>query len=163
MQALRRKFVERALAYIGVPYAKRYHGPGSPQCNSPLFLDCCALVRRVVSDLQEDFGFTLGRWNQAYQVRRCWLPCGMPEADQTLTLAAFAQFDTLPRVLQLEELQPGDLVFYSGSYYNPRAKRQHHDMVHVVRCDAVRTSLPRLRGLRAGRRFSWAGTRGRPP
>jgi hypothetical protein len=26
--------------------------------------DCCALVRRCVADLREEFGFTLGRWNQ---------------------------------------------------------------------------------------------------
>ena len=38
--------------------------PEDQNYNSPLFLDCCALVRQVVYDLREDFGFTLGRWNQ---------------------------------------------------------------------------------------------------
>ncbi len=46
------------------PYARRYHGPDSPYFDAPLFLDCCGLVRRVMDDLQEDFGFRLGRWNQ---------------------------------------------------------------------------------------------------
>ena len=33
----------------------------------PLFLDCCALVRRCVKDLRMDFGFQLKGGNQAYQ------------------------------------------------------------------------------------------------
>ena len=36
--------------------------------NSELFLDCCGLVRWVLKDLKEEFGFTTGPWNQAYQV-----------------------------------------------------------------------------------------------
>jgi len=40
-----------------------------PYHNAPLFLDCCALVRQCVNDLKEEFGFTLGPWNQAYQVK----------------------------------------------------------------------------------------------
>lgn len=36
--------------------------------NSPLFLDCCGLVRKVLRDLKEDFGFEVGPWNQAYMV-----------------------------------------------------------------------------------------------
>lgn len=61
---LRRKFVETAKKYFGVPYAKRYLQPGEPGYDSPLFLDCCGLVRQVVYDLREDFGFSLQRWNQ---------------------------------------------------------------------------------------------------
>jgi len=59
-------------------------------------LDCCGLVRQVVYDLREDFGFTLARWNQGYQ------------------------YDTLPIDLKFEELRPGDLIFYSGTYYEPK-------------------------------------------
>jgi hypothetical protein len=68
MDALREKFVQQALSYLGVPYAQRYHQPGSPTHEAPLYLDCCALVRRSVNDLEDEFGFRLGRWNQAYQV-----------------------------------------------------------------------------------------------
>mmetsp|Transcript_32556 Transcript_32556/g.56332 ORF Transcript_32556/g.56332 Transcript_32556/m.56332 type:complete len:246 (-) Transcript_32556:1276-2013(-) len=104
---LRQKFLERAYSYIGVPYAKRYHPEGSEFHNSPLFLDCCALVRKVVKDLKEDFGFSLGRWNQAYQ------------------------FDMLPQSIAFEDMKPGDLIFYSGTYFDAKKKRQIHDMVHV--------------------------------
>lgn len=75
--------------------------------DSPLFLDCCALVRQVVYDLREEFGFQLDRWNQGYQV------------------------DTLPIDLKEEEMKPGDLVFYSATYYKKKLRRQKHDMVHV--------------------------------
>ena len=40
----------------------------APTYHSPLFLDCCGLVRRVLRDLKEEFGFSIGPWNQAYQV-----------------------------------------------------------------------------------------------
>ena len=106
-QRLREKFVETAKKYYGVPYAKRYHKPGDQLYDSPIFLDCCALVRQVVYDLREEFGFQLDRWNQGYQV------------------------DTLPIDLTLEEMKPGDLVFYSAIYYKKKLKRQKHDMVHV--------------------------------
>ena len=66
MKELRSRFLERCKSYYGVPYAKRYHEPDSPHYHSPLFLDCCGLVRRVLRDLKEDFGFTIGPWNQAY-------------------------------------------------------------------------------------------------
>eukprot|EP00357_Protocruzia_adherens_P016339 CAMPEP_0115017808 /NCGR_PEP_ID=MMETSP0216-20121206/28364_1 /TAXON_ID=223996 /ORGANISM="Protocruzia adherens, Strain Boccale" /LENGTH=753 /DNA_ID=CAMNT_0002388749 /DNA_START=129 /DNA_END=2390 /DNA_ORIENTATION=+ len=107
MQMLREKFIETAKKYMGVPYAKRYHKPGEPLYDSPIFLDCCALIRQTVADLQEDFGFRLARWNQAYQ------------------------WDTLPNEIPLEEMKPGDLVFYTATYFNARAKKQRHDMVHV--------------------------------
>ena len=29
------------------------------------------------------------------------------------------QFDTLPKSLKKEEMQPGDLIFYSASYFDP--------------------------------------------
>ncbi|XP_078615668.1 uncharacterized protein LOC144884302 isoform X2 [Branchiostoma floridae x Branchiostoma japonicum] len=108
MEALRHKFLETAKKYYGVPYAKKYHHPDSPEYGSPLFLDCCGLVRRVLRELKEDFGFTIGPWNQAYM------------------------FDTLPNVVEREEdMRPGDLVFVSGIYYNPKSKKQRHNMVHV--------------------------------
>jgi hypothetical protein len=59
--------------------------------------------------MQEDLGFRLGSWNQAYQ----WDTLAESEVtDHTL-------------------LEPGDLVFYAGDYTNPKAKRQKHRMVHV--------------------------------
>jgi len=105
---LRKKFVETAKKYYGVPYKRKYHEEGTELYNSPLFLDCCALVRQCVYDLREEFGFQLGRWNQAYQ------------------------FDTLPIDLKHEEMKPGDLVFIAAKYYPEKNhKPQKHDMVHV--------------------------------
>lgn len=104
---LRQSFLERAYSYIGVPYARRFHEPGSEFYDCPLFLDCCALVRRVVKDIKEDLGFSLGRWNQAYQ------------------------YDMLPESIAFEDLKPGDLIFYSATYYDTTKRRQLHDMVHV--------------------------------
>ena len=117
---LRQKFIEAARTYIGVPYGRRFHEEnGECKCdgcsesgrqlyNDPKFLDCCALVRKCVYDLREDFGFELGGGNQAYQ------------------------FDTLPnRVSSVDELEPGDLIFYSGEYLSEKAKKQPHDMTHV--------------------------------
>jgi hypothetical protein len=60
---LRSKFVETAKKYFGVPYAARYWKEGEKHFNAPLYLDCCALVRQVVYDLRDDFGFQLDRWN----------------------------------------------------------------------------------------------------
>jgi hypothetical protein len=57
--------------------------------------------------MREELGFSLDRWNQAYQ------------------------FDTLPIVLKEEEMKPGDLIFYSATYYNTKLRAQRHDMVHV--------------------------------
>lgn len=91
---LRIKFVEQCKKYIGIPYAERYKAPEDPI--APLYLDCCALVRKVVQDLQEDFGFVIGKWNQAYQM------------------------DTCPIEVPFEELKPGDLIFYIGNYTSKR-------------------------------------------
>eukprot|EP01135_Chromosphaera_perkinsii_P011451 Nk52_evm27s2402 gene=Nk52_evmTU27s2402 len=105
---LRQEFLDRAIGYLGVPYAKRYHQPGSGYYNSPLFLDCCGLVRQVLYDMSSTLGFRVGPWNQAYQ------------------------FDTLPiSVSSVNELKPGDLIFYSGTYFSEKKKAQKHDMVHV--------------------------------
>ena len=66
--------------------------------HSPIFLDCCGLVRRVMRDLRHDFGFRLGPWNQSYM------------------------FDTLPiNVAREEDMKPGDLVFISAIYNNPKS------------------------------------------
>ena len=57
-------------------------------------------------DLRDEFGFKLGPGNQAYQ------------------------FDTLPIELEQHEMKPGDLIFYSAEYYEPK-HIQKHDMVHI--------------------------------
>lgn len=108
MNNLRMKFVEQCKQYFGVPYAKKYQESGTAEYNSPLFLDCCGLIRRALRDLKEHFGFKIGPWNQAYM------------------------FDTLPLDVQnTADMKPGDLVFISGIYHNPKSKKQRHNMVHV--------------------------------
>ena len=57
---LRRAFVERALSYRGVPYARKYWASHEPEFYAPLFLDCCGLVRRVLRDLSLLFHFVIG-------------------------------------------------------------------------------------------------------
>ncbi|KAJ1448687.1 hypothetical protein M885DRAFT_421281, partial [Pelagophyceae sp. CCMP2097] len=104
---LRAKFVEQASKYVGVPYAERYHKPGDALHGKPLYLDCCALVRRAVLDLRDDFGFDIGKWNQAYQ------------------------FATLPIVTKFEDLRPGDLMFVEGVYHTGRHRQQKMNIVHV--------------------------------
>ncbi len=96
MELLRNKFVDKALSYIGIPYAKRFLDENNPLYNSPIFLDCCGLVRQCVNDLKEDFGFMLGRWNQAYQ------------------------FDILPEEITFEKMKRGDLIFYTATYYKEK-------------------------------------------
>ncbi|PAA88444.1 hypothetical protein BOX15_Mlig023358g1 [Macrostomum lignano] len=107
MWSLRMKFLDRCRHYFGVPYKRKYWTESDPEYNSPLFLDCCGLVRRVMYDLRKEFGFRIGPWNQAYM------------------------FDTLPIRLTEETMQPGDLVFIEAVYYSETAKKQKHNMVHV--------------------------------
>jgi len=81
---------------------------------SPIFLDCCGLVRQVLRDLKEEFGFETGPWNQAYQ------------------------FDTLPiRYDEWHLMKPGDLVFAEGKYVKEGVKPQKGDIVHVEVCVCV--------------------------
>jgi hypothetical protein len=108
MSDLRQKFLLGIRSYIGIPYHARYHGPESPYYNAPLYLDCCGLIRRVLQDLQSDFGFRVGRWNQNYL------------------------FDTLSESFDsIDQLQPGDLIFVEGTYFNLKSRRQKYDIVHV--------------------------------
>jgi hypothetical protein len=93
MESLRVKFVNKALSYLGIPYGKRYLKEDNPLFHSPLFLDCCALVRQCVNDLSEEFGFKLGRWNQCYQL------------------------DLLPEKLDFKDMKKGDLIFYTATFY----------------------------------------------
>ena len=76
-EELRSLFIEQAKKYLDVPYAKRFCSPGTAAYDSALFLDCCGLVRRVMRDLQSEFGFTIKGWNQNYVCAvLCWLcPC----------------------------------------------------------------------------------------
>ncbi len=60
---LRKKFIETAKNYIGVPYAQKYTLPTEPMYYAPLFLDCCGLVRRSVYDLRNYFGYCLKTFN----------------------------------------------------------------------------------------------------
>lgn len=107
-EKLRAKFVKQILSYEGTPYKKKFHEPGTPLYDSPIFLDCCGLVRRVMWDLKADFGFRIGGGHQSYQ------------------------FDTLPIILTEEEMKPGDIIFYSATYYPFKNLPQKvHDMVHV--------------------------------
>lgn len=105
--ALRARFVDQVKSYLGTPYSQSKCGHADAD-KAPLYLDCCGLVRRCLLDLKEEFGFTPGPWNQAYQI------------------------DTLPIALSgPSEMKPGDLIFWSGKYNNPKRKAFAHDMVHV--------------------------------
>ena len=55
---------------------------------------------RALLDLKEELGFEVGPWNQAYL------------------------FDTLPQAATPQELQPGDLVFWTATYDDPERKKQ---------------------------------------
>eukprot|EP00360_Condylostoma_magnum_P000164 CAMPEP_0168313310 /NCGR_PEP_ID=MMETSP0210-20121227/1143_1 /TAXON_ID=40633 /ORGANISM="Condylostoma magnum, Strain COL2" /LENGTH=48 /DNA_ID= /DNA_START= /DNA_END= /DNA_ORIENTATION= len=37
----------------------------------------------------------------------------------------------LPEEIPFEEMKPGDLIFYSATYYNPDRKIHAHNMTHV--------------------------------
>jgi hypothetical protein len=104
--ALRSRFIEKAKSYLGVPYARRFQDPSTPEAS--LYLDCCGLIRQCLQDLSTEFGFIIGKWNQAYQM------------------------DTLPIIVEdISELKPGDLIFYEGIYSSKRSKPQKHNNVHV--------------------------------
>jgi hypothetical protein len=106
----------------GVPYHGRFHpDPADPHHNAPLYLDCCGLVRRAQRDLQSEFGFEIGRYNQSYQ------------------------FDTLPIRITKEEMRPGDLVFLEAPYHDKSKKPQTHGM---ALCHGRPPILPRA--LRCG-------------
>ena len=105
---LRAKFIAHAKAYVGTPYAERYHKPGDALHGLPLYLDCCALVRRAVQELRADFGFDIGSWNQAYQFATCPTEVRFPETAR-----------------------PGDLLFVQGTYFKGRKRPQKMDVVHV--------------------------------
>ena len=130
----------------------RYHVAGEPfatdgkspnQAGKPLYLDCCALVRRAVQDCQDDFGFRIGRWNQARPfVRlirgRYFLVVKPPNPHAThCHLYQAYQFDTLPVARDGPtadgpgDLQPGDLIFVEATYHTGRHRQQKHSMVHV--------------------------------
>ena len=106
LKQLRQKFVDTAKTFIGIPYDKNYLKK-NPDYNG-IFLDCCGLVRHTVNLLKDDFGFSLDRWNQAYQ------------------------YDILPDEIPFEQMQPGDLIFFSAKYYPDIApKQQKHHITHV--------------------------------
>ena len=93
--ALRAKWIAGLKGYLNVPYSRRYRDecyPDMPADGSGQYLDCCALLRQVTQDLEKEFGWSLGRWNQTYQ----WALC--PEAE-----------------IKEEEMKPGDLVRFLGS------------------------------------------------
>ena len=61
---MRKKFIESAKKYFGVPYKKKYHpDPEDKFHDAPLYLDCCNLIRRMVNDCKEHFKFTLPKYN----------------------------------------------------------------------------------------------------
>jgi len=129
--SLRTAFVERALSYIGAPYHRKYF-PDLPE--DTLFLDCCGLVRKVLRDLSPKFGFTVGGWNQAYQL------------------------DTLPISCSRGDLVPGDLIFWSGEFFDLNKKPYKFNCVHVeiylgsrAEClERLGLDVPQLEGVMGG-------------
>lgn len=37
----------------------------------------------------------------------------------------------LPPAISFDKMQPGDLIFYTGTFYNPNRRVHYHNMVHV--------------------------------
>lgn len=74
--------------HLGVPYRRNNHPEGSALRNYPYELDCCALVRVSIQAIEQELGFKLGLWNQAYF------------------------FDVLPRTDNTAKAQRGDLIIY---------------------------------------------------
>ena len=54
---MREKFIEKAKSYIGVPYSASYWEEGEKHYNAPMYLNCSALINRVLRDLALEFGF----------------------------------------------------------------------------------------------------------
>ena len=106
-------FLRRALHYLGVPY-----GPGAKarpgqqigegaKTNPGIYLDCCALIRRILEDMAETLEIAVGPYNQSFL------------------------FDTLPIAICQKQLCPGDLIFVQGKFYDTERKQPKHDIVHV--------------------------------
>lgn len=107
-EKLRAKFVEKALSYLGRPYQTKGHTEEELPKEPPFSLDCCGLVRQILRDMNEELGFKVKGYNQAYM------------------------FDTLPvEIPSYKEAKPGDLIFYAGHYFDTKSKQQIHHMVHV--------------------------------
>ena len=117
--ALRAKFVKQVSSYVGTPYSAARNETSTGDESLPiiptsaddghkaLYLDCCGLVRRALTDLKEDFGFEVGPWNQSYL------------------------FDTLPQDIAECDLKPGDLIFWQAEYDDASKKPSRHNLVHV--------------------------------
>ncbi len=95
-EILREKFIRIAKSYIGVPYSQKYLNKENPLFYSPIFLDCCGLVRKCINDLRDELGIKLGNGNQSYQ------------------------YDVLPEEITFDKMKQGDLIFYSGKYYKEK-------------------------------------------
>ncbi|CAD7947072.1 unnamed protein product [Amoebophrya sp. A25] len=105
--ALRQKWIDALKKYIGVPYAKRYVEEGSDEWNKGVFLDCCALLRQASADLESEWGWKLGRWNQTYQYALC------------------------SKQVEEKDMKPGDLIFYEATYHDHWRKAQHWNITHI--------------------------------
>ena len=57
--------------------------------------------------MKDEWGWALGRWNQAYQFALCH------------------------NEISPEDMVPGDLIFYEGVYHDGRKRRQHYDITHI--------------------------------
>eukprot|EP00392_Amoebophrya_sp_AT5.2_P014658 g14819.t1 len=120
--ALRAKWVAQLKKYLGVPYAKRYY----PAEDYPEdyergdFLDCCGILRQASADLEGEWGWKLGRWNQTYQFALS--PKGFPAANSMND-----NYD----IASEQELKPGDLIFYEAEYHDQWRKPQHWNITHI--------------------------------
>ena len=101
------KYLEAIKKYFGMPYKRTCYTPKDREYYYPMYIDWCGLTRRACIDLEAELGFSIGWWNQGYQV------------------------DTLPIILKEEELRTGDIIFYSAKLYDKDAKVHAHQMVHV--------------------------------
>ncbi|CAL6058238.1 Conserved_hypothetical protein [Hexamita inflata] len=105
-QVLREKFLSLLHSHAGVPYCRRNHPSDSDLFNYSYELDCCALVRQALKQMEDELDIKLGLWNQAYF------------------------FDVLPLKYECHtQIVPGDLILYIGKY--PGEKQQKHNVVHV--------------------------------